>query len=54
VGVEMLKTAMSELHQNPNGVASLEKLKGYYEKSGKPRLAAYFQGRLMSLQKGGH
>lgn len=54
VGVEMLKTAMGELHQNPNGVASLEKLKGYYEKSGKPRLAAYFQGRLMSLQKGGH
>ncbi|MGZ3721550.1 MAG: tetratricopeptide repeat protein [Bdellovibrionales bacterium] len=48
-GADVLKTAIQELHQNPNQRASLTHLKSYYESNGNPRLAAYFQGRLLQL-----
>jgi len=43
------KAAIAELHKNPNQRESLTQLKSYYEASGNPRLAAYFQGRLLQL-----
>jgi hypothetical protein len=46
---DALNAAVAELHRNPNQRASLEQLKTYYESAGQPRLAAYFQGRLLQL-----
>lgn len=50
---DVLKTAVEELHKNPNQRSSLEQLKSYYESAGQPRLAAYFQGRLLQLGPSG-
>jgi hypothetical protein len=48
---DILKAATQELHKNPNQRESLSQLKSYYESNGNPRLAAYFQGRLLQLDK---
>ena len=48
-GQEILNQAVQELHRNPNQRSSLSQLKAFYEDSGKPRLAAYFAGRLLQL-----
>jgi hypothetical protein len=50
---EVLKRATEELHHNPNQKSAMVDLKSYYEASGSPRLAAYFQGRLMQLGEEG-
>lgn len=49
---DVLKSALAELKQNPNQRESLARLKSYYESNGNPRLAAYFQGRLLQLGQG--
>jgi hypothetical protein len=46
---DVLKTALEELHRNPNQRQILSQLKSYYESNGNSRLAAYFQGRLLQL-----
>lgn len=46
---DVLKTAIQELHRNPNQRTSLTQLKTYYESAGNTRLAAYFHGRLLQL-----
>ncbi len=47
----VLKQALAELHRNPNQRQSLAELKSYYEANGSLRLAAYFEGRLLQLEK---
>lgn len=41
--------ALAELKRDSRARAPIETLKSYYEKTGQPRLAAYFEGRLRAL-----
>ncbi|MEK6705629.1 MAG: hypothetical protein AABZ06_07560 [Bdellovibrionota bacterium] len=45
--------AIEALHKNPSDKSALLALKEYYESSGKQRLASYFSGRMLSLEKDG-
>lgn len=44
-------TALAVLNENPAERGSLEKLRNYYEHRGEKRLAAYFEGRILQLNK---
>lgn len=50
---DVLNRAVEELHHNPNRRSAMVDLKSYYESAGSPRLAAYFQGRLLQLGEEG-
>lgn len=54
VASSAIKNEMSEgflitLHKKPTDRAALQSLKDFYASNGRPRLSAYFQGRLMSM-----
>lgn len=47
---ESAERAITKLHEKPADTAALEQLKKFYDSKGMGRLAAYFEGRLMSLK----
>ncbi|MBS1962508.1 MAG: hypothetical protein JST04_09845 [Bdellovibrionales bacterium] len=47
------KEALASLSRTPDDAGTLGKLENIYTSAGKPRLAAYYRGRILALQKEG-